>query len=425
MTNLQKINKFPTKPGIYFFKNSKNKIIYIGKSVNLKNRVKSYFQNKSLGNYTKKMISEISAVDFLVCDNEFEALLLEANSINKYQPQYNIQYRDDKSFLKIVITKEDFPRILVSRKKENLKAYFYGPFISSSEVRQVLKFIRQTFPFRSCKNLPKKPCLYFHLNLCPGCCLNIDKLEYKKTIKKILKLLSGNTKGLLKQLEKEMNNASKNKDFEKAAENKRQIDALNYVRENWQSFNKDSLSLNLAVDEQQEILKQAKKTYSQIKKLKRIEAYDISNLAGLQATGSMIVFENFLPAKSQYRRFKIRSKNTPDDISMMQEIVIRRLKHAKWQYPDLMVIDGGKGQVGAVFSTLRSNNLENKIFVLGLAKKEELIYIPNIKNKLIISWQEIKLLKDNVFLRLLQQLRNESHRFARKYHLLLRKKKLR
>jgi len=425
MTDLKaKLKKIPSKPGVYFFKNKNRQVIYIGKSVNLKNRVKSYFQNKNLGLLTQKMVAGINQIDFLICDSEFEALLLEAKLINKYQPQYNIQYRDDKSFLMIVVSQEKYPRIYTSRKKDDPNACYYGPFTSAGEVKTVMKFLRQTFAFRSCKKIPKKPCLYYYLKLCPGCCRSYSSSDYQKTINKILKLLSGNPRGLLRQLKKEMAKASQVKNYEKAAMLKKQINGINYIVLNWQSYHQQDLSINLGPDEQEKILSQAKTIIPKIKALARIEAYDISNLYGKQATGSMIVFTNFIPQKDQYRRFKIKSKSTADDLAMIQEVLQRRLKHQDWQYPELMVIDGGRSQVAAAFAVLKQQKLAKKIYLLGLAKKQDLIIKPDIKQGIIVSWNEIKLDKDNPFLKLLQQLRDESHRFAKKYHLFLRKNKL-
>lgn len=419
----KQISTLPIKPGLYFFKNAQGQIIYIGKSVNLKNRVKSYWQNKDLGLWTKKMVGEIEKIEIKVLSSEFEALLEEAKAINKFQPHYNIQFKDDKRYLLIEVTKEDYPRILTVRKKENPGEYF-GPFPSSGEVRQVLKTIRRIFGFRSCEKLPKKTCLYYHLKLCPGCCLNYSQKEYQKTISKIIKFLNGNIKGLIKELIGEMKQASKNLHFEKAEELKKQITAINYVVLNWQSLGKQSLTIDLVKDEQENILQEAKKIIPNLKALTRIEAYDISNLAGKEATGSMVVFSDLIPDKNQYRRFKIGLKTEPDDPGMIYEVLKRRLDHREWGMPNLMVIDGGKGQVSAVFSAVREKKLIKKINILGLAKEDEIIIKPEIYQRNIISFQEIKLTQDDPFLRLIQQVRDESHRFAKKYHLLLRKKKL-
>jgi excinuclease ABC subunit C len=421
----EKLNKLPSKPGVYFFKNQQGKVIYIGKSVNLKNRVKSYFQNKSLPFYTQQMVTKISDIDFITFFSEFEALLNEAKLINKYKPFYNIQFKDDKSFLSIAISREDWPRIYTTRKRNDKKTSYYGPFTSAGEVKRVLSFIRKIFPFRTCKKIPKKTCLYYHLKLCPGCCVGTDSKEYKKTIKKIIRLLAGDAQGLLKQMDLEMKKASRAKNFEKAAVLKKQLNDLTYVILNWQSLDKDSFKIVLPEDEKNKIKEQARTIFFKLKFLNRIEGYDISNFYGKDATGSMVVFENLKPVKDQYRRFKIRKADFADDVGMMHEIIKRRFSHTDWPFPDLLAVDGGKGQVNAALAVIRELKLKKKIYVLGLTKKQEIIIKPIIKENTVLKWQEIKLDKNNLFLRILQNLRDESHRFAKKYHLWLRKGKYR
>jgi excinuclease ABC subunit C len=425
------LNNLPSQPGVYFFKNKGGEIIYIGKSVNLKNRVRSYFQTKNLGRLTQKMVSEISKIDYQLCSSEFEALLLEARLISRYLPDYNIRGRDNKSFLMLIISQEKYPRLYTERQRNikklpsasrQTKNTYFGPFPSAGELKQVLKFIRKVFPFRSCKRLPKKPCLYYHLHLCPGCCLGINSYQYRRNVIRIKRFLNGQIKTVIKDLKKEMKKLSQQQKFEKAAQVLKQIEAIEYTITHWQSLNKDSLSLNLSKDEKDQVLVQAQKILHQLKKLNRIEAYDISNLQGLKATGSMVVFEKLKPAKDQYRRFKIRKPQIPDDPGMMAEVLQRRLKHKDWSKPDLILLDGGKGQVSAVYQVLQSIKLDKKVALLGLAKKEETLIKPLVKDGYIVSWQEIKLAVANPFLQLLEQIRDEAHRFAKKYHLWLRRK---
>ncbi len=421
----KKINNLPFKPGIYFFKNKQGKIIYIGKSVSLRKRVKSYFQKLNLPGLTQKMIMAIADVEVRVCESEFEALLLEAEFINKLQPYFNIRFKDDKHFLMIAISQdEDYPRIYTTRKKEG-KAFYFGPFPSSADVKRVLKTVRRIFPYCTCKPRlgQKKACLYYHLGLCPGCCIGLDKKEYKKTVKKIIKFLQGNIKGVKSQLKKEMIQASKLLEFEKANSLKKQLEAIDYIVLNWQSLDDNSLTNLLSSDQKEQILVEAKKIFPQLKSLNRVEAYDISNLYGQQATGSMVVFSYLSPDKSEYRHFKIRSVNQPDDVAMMKEVLQRRFNRQDWFYPQLVIVDGGKGQVMAALDVLIEKKLD-KINLLGLAKKQETIFVPNVKKGIVFSWQEVKLEKNSPFLRFLQSLRDESHRFAKNYHLLLRKKSL-
>jgi len=421
----EKISKLPKKPGVYFLKNNKDEVVYIGKSVDLKKRVKSYFQKKSLPELTARMVSKICDVEVKVCASEFEALLLESQLIRRLQPYFNVRFKDDKHFLMIAVFKEDYPRVYTTRKKDE-QAHLFGPFPSSSDVRRVLKTIRRIFPYCSCKPQirgQKRACLYYYLGLCPGCCIGLDKKTYKKTIKKIIKFLKGDIKGVKLQLKKEMELASKNLNFELAGKLKKQLEAVDYVVLNWQNLDEASLTNVLPKDRKNKIMLELKKLFPDIKSVKRIEAYDVSNLYGQQAAGSLVVFENFSPSKKDYRRFKIRSRQSPDDVGMLKEVFKRRLKHKKWDYPQLMIIDGGKGQAITAFEVLKEKNLLQDIKVLGLAKKEETIFKPEIKKDMVFSWKEIKLSKASNLLKMLQALRDESHRFAKNYHLLLRKKK--
>ncbi|PIS09547.1 hypothetical protein COT75_01020 [Candidatus Beckwithbacteria bacterium CG10_big_fil_rev_8_21_14_0_10_34_10] len=419
----KQISNFPLTPGIYFFENFKKEIIYIGKAVNLRKRLQSYLKASNLGSWTKKMLFEARSVSYKTTPSEFEALLLEPKLINQYQPKYNIQFKDDKSFNMIAISKEDFPRVYLSRKKDK-KAWYFGPFPSGSEVKKILKFLRVVFPFRTCKKILKKPCLYYQLKLCPGCPIKAQKLQYQKTITRLKRLLNGQVKNLLKNLEKEMRKQSQLKKYEKAEIIKNQIQNIKYIVLNWQSLDQKSLSLNLSQDQKMEILNKARLVIPKLFKLKRIEAYDISNLQGKQATASMVVFEDLIPEKSQYRRFRIKLKAKPDDPAMMKEVLKRRLKHPEWVYPNLILVDGGKTQVSSAFKALKEADLEKKIFLLGLVKEEEIIIKPVTKNSRILSFKRISPSQKDLFLKLLIRLRNEAHRFAKKYHLLLRKKRL-
>lgn len=439
---LKRISKLPAKPGVYFFKNSKGETIYIGKAINLKNRVKSYFQRiNQLLPFTQKMVSEIKNIEIKVLHSEFEALLIEAKLINDQQPYYNIRSKDDKRFLMIAVSCDPYPRIYTVRRRQSLwrheagkkvaEEVYFGPFPSSSDVKMVLKTIRRIFPYCTCINAKRakmnaknaKACMYYHLGLCPGCCIGYPKIKYRRTIKKIIRLLNGDTKGLIRQLTKEMKTASKKQDFEGAAVIKKQIESLNYVTLNWQVLTNEGLALELGMDQLQQTFKEAKQILPQLTSLSRVECYDISNLYGKEATGSLVVFSNLIPDKNQYRKFRIRQLQSPDDTAMLYEVLNRRLNHPEWSYPDLIVVDGGKGQISGAFAALR-NYQSTIIPLVGLTKKEETIIRPNITGFSIINFEEIRLPRNSSFLKLIQALRDESHRFAKKYHILLRKKKL-
>jgi excinuclease ABC subunit C len=410
------IKNIPSSPGVYIYKNNQGKIIYIGKAVNLKKRVSQYFQtDQALGYKTNRLVSEIADIDFRVVGSEIEALVLESSLIKQYRPKFNSQLKDDKSYIYITITKDKLPIIKPAFKSTlNKDNYFYGPFPDSPSVKSLLKTIRRIFPYYSKKHEPKA-CLYCHLGLCPG--PNPDSKEYRRTVSKIKKILNGNFKKLISQLTQEMNLYSKTENFELAKIKRDQITAINYVISGWRNINHLYQNVDLKEDQSGKAIAELKLTLSSyfpnLKKLNRIEAYDISNLGSKYFVGAMTVFQNGKLDSSEYRQFKIYSKVTPDDQFMIKEIIYRRLKHHEWNYPDLILVDGGKPQVSS------ANSINNDIPIIGLAKKEETIVIKNGE-----EWLEINLPKNSPSLQLLQQLRDEAHRFSNRYRKKLIKDKL-
>ena len=382
----------PHKPGVYLFKNKQGEIIYVGKSIDLKTRV------SSPRNW------HWDSVETIVVESELEALILEANLIKKYLPKFNIRLTDDKDYLYIKVTKEPFSKIITSRKHdlENSLKYF-GPFPSSQTVRETLKSLRKVFPW--CASGPtQKPCFYYHLNLCLGACTGkITQKDYKKIINRFIKFMSGGKDSLIKELTREMSKLSKEQNFEEAAKIKKTLEGINYLTQP-QRVNLYLENPNFLEDEKKLALQELQKVLNLSKIPNRIEGYDISNIQGREATGSMVVLTNGEIDKSQYRKFKIRTENKPNDIGMMKEILERRLKN-DWPKPDLIIVDGGRGQANAI-------NL--KIPIFGLAKKMEWLYPP--KGKII------KLSRRNPALKLLQKLRDEAHRFAINYHRQLHQK---
>jgi len=387
-----KIKNLPETPGVYLMKDKNNKILYIGKAANLKRRVSSYFL-KTQGLRIEELLKRVEKIDYLQTETAIEALILETNLIKKYQPPFNIKEKDDKSFLFIEITNEQFPQVLLVRKKDKINGERFGPFTSASQLREALKIIRKIFPFNT--HSPKeinsgKACFNYQIGLCPGTCIGkIGKKEYKKTISKIKLFLSGEKTKIIKKLKKEMEKASKELNFELANEKKQQILALQYIQD---------ASLVLQPD------------LPPIKTLpqKRIEGYDISNLGGKEAVGSMVVFINHLPAKKEYRLFKIKTVQNTNDVLMLKEVLERRLKHF-WPLPDLILVDGGKAQVNTIKKVIQNFHL--KIPVMGIAKG------PKRKNN-----QPIGKIPSFTSLQELIQVRNEAHRFAINYHRKLRNK---
>ena len=323
-----KISNLPKTPGVYAFKAGKQ-FLYIGKAVNLKNRVKQH-------EYILDSASVLDRVKhrhiaYIETGSETEALLLEAKLIKKYQPRYNVDWKDDKNYFYVGITKEPFPRVFITHQPRgllklsfntNVETKFLGPFVDGKKLKQTLKDLRKIYPYRTCKTLPKKPCLWYHLQQCPAPCLL---------------------------------------------------------------------------------------------PIRHIEAYDISNIQGAEATGSMVTFINGHPDKNFYRRFKIKSVSKPNDVAMLKEVLSRRLKHKEWPYPDLILIDGGRAQLNIAIRVMSDIT---RMKVMALAKKDNKLYIENRKNPLLLK----NLPRE--FSDLILRARDEAHRFARAYHHKLRDKAL-
>lgn len=412
---------------MYLFKDEKDKILYVGKAKDLKKRVSSYFSKKALDSKTIQLVEHIRSLSHIRVNSEIEAFLLEAELIKKYKPFYNIKLTDDKSYplVRIDIGSNN-PSVIVTRKKADPKALYFGPFTDATALKTVLKLIRGIFPYQSVANHQKRKCLYYHLGLCPCVLAMPENLpQYKKTLKSLQKFLEGKTDLVLKQLEKERREYVKTEEFERAQAVQKKIERINLITsQQFQPFkyiDKPDFyyeRIKKEVDSLRDILQDF---YPDIKSLARIECYDISNIQGKNAVGSMVVFINGEQTSKEYRRFKIHVKDTPDDFLMMQEMLTRRLKNTDWPHPNLLVIDGGKGQVGAVLKVLVTQ--KKVIPLIGLAKREEIIVIPQ-KRAGGIEFIELNLPNSTPGINLLRRLRDEAHRFAITYHRLLRKKNM-
>ena len=414
MTNLAKqAGKLPQKPGVYQFLDEKNTPIYIGKAKKLRDRVKSYFfKDLRLGVKTTSMIAKVKKIDYILVESEIEALLLEADLIKKFQPKYNTIAKDDKSYLYIKITLgNQVPLVTTARReKEMKKVKLFGPFPSAATVRSVLRILRHIFPYCT-ESHPKRRCLYCHLGLCPFPWeSNRAMAEYKKTVKKVVLFLEGKRLKLIDNLKKEMATAAKKLEFEKAARIKKQVEDLEYITTPYRSPEEYLSRPDLVEDIAAEKLSSLAQNLNLDQIPERIECYDISNLGGKFAAGSLVVFENGAPARNWYRRFKIRTETGPDDVAMMKEVLERRFRH-DWPQPDLLIVDGGKGQLGAVSAVL--GNLRIKLPFAALAKREEEIYLPGKPDP-------VKLDKTSPGLQLIRAVRDEAHRFAISYHKKLR-----
>ncbi len=404
-------------PGIYLFLDENGNILYVGKAKNLKNRVSSYFTHGELGPKTKLLVSRIKQIKIISVNSEIESLLLEAVYIKKYKPQYNIKLTDGKAYPLIRITiKDTFPKVLIARKEDDPNSLYFGPFPNANAMRIVLRYARRIFPFQSVVNHPNKPCLYYHLGLCP-CPVVFKDTFYKKDIKRLIEFLSGNTNKVIKDLEKEKKAASKQEKFEVAQKLQVKITAIKLITQPRALPFEYETNPNLLTDLRskeitslQEELAKAKVT---INYLTRIEVFDISNTQGTNSVGSMVVLTNGEIDRSQYRKFKISKEIIgPNDFASIKQVLQRRIKHTEWPYPDLFIVDGGKGQISSAMEVLKENNIN--IPLVGLAKREETIITSGFK--------EIKLPHNSGALHLVMRIRDEAHRFAITYHRKLRSK---
>ncbi|MBM3248232.1 MAG: excinuclease ABC subunit UvrC [Candidatus Omnitrophica bacterium] len=401
------IKSLPDSCGVYLMKDRDGKVIYIGKAISLKKRVGSYFKKNQISSKQDALIKQVKDIDYIPTASEIEALLLEADLIKRFKPKYNISLRDDKTFPFIKITQEKFPAISICRPKNKDNALCFGPYTDSQAIRELIKRIRKIFPFRSCPKMPKKACLNFHIGLCPAPCIGkINKKDYAQNVRSISLILKGKRESLFRILQEEIRIESDKRNFEEAAKLRDQMLALG------------SIYLGGYVNNFLEEAKQLAQILG-LKKLPfRIEAFDVSNISGKEAVGSLVSFWRGSPDKNNYRRFRIKeSQGQIDDYKMLAEITRRRyarLKNEGLVFPDLILIDGGKGQVSVVKNELDRLHLD--LPLIGIAKSEEKIFSFNKRNP-------IKLPLNNPALRLVMRIRDEAHRFAISYHHLLRRKK--
>ncbi|MFW6046191.1 MAG: excinuclease ABC subunit UvrC [Candidatus Woesearchaeota archaeon] len=511
--------KIPKTSGCYLFKDNNEEIIYVGKAKNLKNRVKSYFNNSKKRIKTRKLVERINDVDFIITPTEVEALLLEQNLIKKHRPKYNVLLKDSKKYPYLVLTNEDFPRLLVTRRK-NLKGEYFGPYTINDLRNNIVRLLRKRFFIRTCRTFPKRPCLRHQIEICQAPCIGkVTKKEYSKNIEKVRDFLKkGDTKKIINKLKKEMKEYSESQKFEKAKEKKDQIsaikeienkqiieqgkksyqDVINYVEDeekvrimvfyvrNGILTGKDSYTIDATENFLEEFIKtyyseksipktiiipekindqsiidylekkadrkvklvnpkrglkkgllelakkniteKYKKKYKQIIQLKEklnlkedpsvIECFDISHNQGSEMVASMVRFKDGKPDKKNYRRFKIRTVKGIDDFRAMKEVVNRRYKRLikeNKDFPNLILIDGGKIQLD--FARKALNNLNIDIPIISIAKKEEEIFTHPKKDSININNKE-------PMMQLLIRIRDEAHRFGINYHRLRRSKSL-
>ncbi|OGZ01733.1 MAG: hypothetical protein A3A43_00990 [Candidatus Liptonbacteria bacterium RIFCSPLOWO2_01_FULL_56_20] len=389
--------RLPDTPGVYLMKNAAGAILYIGQAGNLKRRVTSYF-TRPQDERLERFVREIRRIDYRRTDTALEALILEAQLIKKFSPPWNVREKDDKSFLYVELTDEKFPRVLLARGRDEPHGARFGPFTAAASIREALRILRRIFPWST--HTPEqierssKPCFEYELGLCPGTCANrITKQEYLKNIRNIRLILEGKKKKTIAALTQEMRSASRRLEFEKAGTLRRQLFALQHIQD-----------VALLTDSQP-TPPRAKKGLPAAHF--RIEGFDISNIFGASAVGSMVVFTDGEPDKREYRKFRIKTVHGAHDIAMLKEVFRRRFGHRPrtggWPLPQLILVDGGAGQVNAAHTTLRAYQL--RIPVVGIAKGSD-----RKKNEVFGK------IPRGVELRTLVRVRDEAHRFAVRYH---------
>ena len=536
----EELKKLPSKPGVYLMHDDKDAIIYVGKAISLKNRVRQYFQSsRNKGVKIEQMVTHIARFEYIITDSELEALVLECNLIKEHRPKYNTMLMDDKTYPFIKVTvQEDFPRVLFARQMYKDKAKYYGPYTSAGAVKDTIDLIHKLYGIRTCnKQLPKmqgkeRPCLNYHIHQCPAPCQGyISKEEYAKSVKKVLTFLNGDYTPILKELEEKMLEASEEMEFEKAIEYRELLNSVTKIAQkqkitssdmedkdviamsvdqhdavvqvffirDGRLIGRDHFCLRIANgDSRPEVLsafikqfyagtpyipreiilqyeiedaalieewlsgRKGQKVHIQVPKkgqkeklvelakknadmvlmqdrerirreegrtigamkeianllnlpkLERVEAYDISNISGFQTVGSMVVFEKGRPKRSDYRKFRIRGVQGADDYASMEEVLTRRLSHYE-NYPDLIMMDGGRGQVNIALKVMQQLNIE--VPVCGMVKDDKHrtrgIYFHNI---------ELPVDRDSEAFRLVTRIQDEAHRFAIEYHRSLRSK---
>lgn len=441
----KQISKLPDSPGVYIFKSKKQKIkgrsdvLYIGKATSLRDRVKSYMSSRVLdtrGPLVAKMVKRFDTIDYIKTDSVLEALILEAHLIKKYQPEANVAQKDNRSFNFVVITREDFPRVLVARGRELLHhrvgstrqdlvdiipksdlggglgggkiGHIFGPFPNGGQLKEAMKLIRKIFPYRDkctpsvedrlpqmAKNMVRiaKPCFNRQIGLCPGVCTGeITKEEYARQIRNITMFFEGNKKSLIKSLEKQMKSFSHSKEFEKANKIKKTIFALNHIQD--VSLIKDEYRVPSGLDSKDAF---------------RIESYDIAHMSGENVVGVMTVVEDGEKAISEYRKFRIKNNPGVNDTKALKEVLERRLGHIEWKTPNLIVVDGGGAQKRAMEDVLKRN--KQNIPVVSVVKDERHKPKEILGDKKWLA-REAEIILSNA----------EAHRFAISYHKKLRRK---
>lgn len=414
---LDKLKTLPAAPGVYFHKATNGEVIYVGKAAVLKNRVRQYFHKTQKDPKTEALVKEIADTDWIVVDTEMDALFLESEMIKRYMPKWNILLRDDKTVSYVRINmRSEVPYVSFTRTPQDDKAVYIGPFYGKTAVAKALRILRRVFPYYD-KPYDGKKTLNTDLGLTPG--IEVGRMsaqEYKKNLRKLRLYLEGGRHKLISEIEKQMQQAAKEERFEEAAELRKQLFGLRELQKKIVFSDKEFLDIS-----SDQALVDLQKLLGLADPPRRIEGYDISHQSGTNVVGSMVVFTNGVSDRSEYRKFKLRNQRN-DDTANLREVIERRLKHQEWDFPNLVILDGGLMQVNAVRDLLWNKN----IAVIGRDKSGD--HTRNAAVRIIIPKigenQEVMLSPDSHVAKLIARIDDEAHRFAITYHTLLKRKSM-
>jgi excinuclease ABC subunit C len=426
---LKKARALPKAPGVYLMKDDKGRVVYVGKSASLRDRVASYFQPATQLEFRKStMLCDVCDFDILQTESEVEALLAENRLIKDLHPKYNARLVDDKTYPYLMVTTDDeFPGVYVTREPRTQGVKLYGPFTSVYQLKDAITHLQKAFKFRTChldiredddKRRFFRPCLLYAIGQCTApCAAKIPKDAYNEDIKNLLRFLEGNRESVLKDLEKQMKEASENLHFERAARLRDEIKALEALGKRASKGTEQFWQPEAFVSHPREGVGALQEALGLAEPPRIIEGIDIAHLHGGEMVGSLVCFIDGVPFKDGYRRYKIKHGQGNNDFLSLQEVVSRRYREAGQSnelYPDLIVIDGGIGQLNAAMDVFRTMD-QRPPQVISLAKKEELVYVPSAP-------EPVRLKRNHQGLKLLQYVRDEAHRFAQHYHHILRRK---
>ena len=431
----KKLAALPIDPGVYFHKSASGEIIYVGKAANLRNRVRQYFQNSRLRDAkTDALVAEITDTDWITVETELDALFLESEMVKRYMPRYNVLLRDDKSQLYVRINMNDaYPTVGYTRGPLDDGATYFGPYYNGWAVKKALRYLRRVFPYSTHETMPNRLCLQYHIGLCPGVeAQMISSKDYKEILRKLIRYLKGERKILIREIETDMKQAADEHRYEEAALLRNRVNNLKELHR--QIVFGDREFMDISKDQG---LAGLQTLLGLTNVPRRIEGYDISHMSGTNNVASMVVATNGIADKAQYRKFKMQLPGN-DDFGHMREVMTRRFsgRHTDWPMPSLLLIDGGKGQLSAALDALEALNIH--IPVIVLAKRQEDIVIHRTRSNVtfhpyndddndpgMVSYAHdfviVNLSKNSHIVKLLQRIRDESHRFAVSYHSTLKR----